>query len=72
MLEFSILRVHNRFVDVNSIITILFLIHFTEAKCLCTTKQHLLASEERTKAHKTAIKYLFVFRNRINFITVDL
>lgn len=56
----------------NSITAILFLIHFTEAKCLHTTKKHLLASEGGTKAHKTAIKYLFVFNNRINFITVDL
>lgn len=56
----------------NSVITILFLAHFTKAKCLRTTKQHLLASEEGTKAHKTAIKYLFVFSDRINFITVDL
>lgn len=63
---------HNSFVDMNSITAILFLIHFTEAKCLRSTKQHLLASEEGTKAHKTAIKYLFVFSNRINFITVDL
>lgn len=72
MLECLILRVHNSFVDMNSIIAFLFLTHFTEAKCLHTTKQHLLASEEGTKAHKTAIKYLFVFSNRINFITVDL
>lgn len=71
-LEFRILRVHSSMVDMDSIAAILFLIHFREAKSLRTTKQHLLASEEGTKAHKTAIKYLFVFSNRINFITVDL
>lgn len=72
MLEFLILRVYNGFVDMNSITAILFLIHFTGAQCLHTTKQYLLASEKGTKAHKTAIKYLFVFSNRINFIIVDL
>lgn len=72
MFEFSVLRVYNSFVVMNSISAILFLMCFTKAQCLHTTKQHLLASEEGTKAHKTAIKYLFVFSNRINFITVDL
>ena len=72
MLEFSVLRVYNSFVDMNYITSILFLMHFTEAQCLHTTEQHLLASEEGTKAHKTAIKYLFVFGDRINFITLDL
>lgn len=72
MLEFSVISMYNSFVDMNSISAILFLMRFTEAQCLHTTKQHLLASEEGTKAHKTAIKYLFVFSNRINFITIDL
>lgn len=72
MLEFSVLSMYNSFVNMNSISAILFPMHFTEAQCLHTTKQYLLASEEGTKAHKIAIKYLFFFSNRINFITVDL
>lgn len=39
----------------NFVTAILFLIHFTGgAQGLHTTKQHLLAREKGTKAHKTA------------------
>lgn len=65
------LKIAQHFVEMNYITTILFLKHFRGARCLHPTK-HILPSEEGRKVHKTAIKYLFFFSNRINFITVDL